>query len=238
MKYEIKVNDFEGPLDLLIHLIKKDNISIFDISIKDITEQYLNYINEMKLQKLDITSEYLVMAAELIELKSKLLLPNKSEEIEEEIEQQTNDLINRLVEYEKYKNMTSTFKELEEVRKEIYTRDSEEILKYQNIEKLDYGFDLNDLVNAFQEFLKEQENLKPLNTKITKKEFSVSERCNEIRRKIKKQKNLNFKDLFDIVSKEYVVVTFLAILSMAKKGEITINQKKNFNDILIQAKEQ
>ena len=178
MKYEIKVNDFEGPLDLLIHLIKKDNISIFDISIKDITEQYLNYINEMKLQKLDITSEYLVMAAELIELKSKLLLPNKSEEIEEEIEQQTNDLINRLVEYEKYKNMTSTFKELEEVRKEIYTRDSEEILKYQNIEKLDYGFDLNDLVNAFQEFLKEQENLKPLNTKITKKEFSVSERCN------------------------------------------------------------
>ena len=113
MKYEIKLSEFEGPLDLLLHLIKKDNINIFDISIKDITDQYLEYINKMKLEKLDVTSEYLVMAAELIELKSKLLLPNKTEEIEEEIEEATNNLIDRLVEYEKYKNMTSTFKELE-----------------------------------------------------------------------------------------------------------------------------
>ena len=237
MKYEIKLNDFEGPLDLLLHLIKKDNISIFDISIKKITEQYLEYINKMKAEKLDITSEYLVMAAELIELKSKMLLPNKTEDIEEEIEEETNNLINRLVEYEKYKNMTSTFKELEGIRKEIYTRNSEEILKYKNTNDIDYGIDINDLVNAFQNFLKEQEYSKPLSTKITKKEYSVSERCSEIRKKIKKKKKINFKELFDIISKEYVVVTFLAILSMAKKGEILINQDKNFKEILIEAKE-
>ena len=237
MKYEIKLNDFEGPLDLLLHLIKKDNISIFDISIKKITEQYLEYINKMKAEKLDITSEYLVMAAELIELKSKMLLPNKTEDIEEEIEEETNNLINRLVEYEKYKNMTSTFKELEGIRKEIYTRNSEEILKYKNTNDIDYEIDINDLVNAFQNFLKEQEYSKPLSTKITKKEYSVSERCSEIRKKIKKKKKINFKELFDIISKEYVVVTFLAILSMAKKGEILINQDKNFKEILIEAKE-
>lgn len=237
MDYVIKANEFEGPLDLLLHLIKKDNISIFDISIKDITEQYLDYINNMKSEKLDITSEYLVMAAELIELKSKLLLPNKTEEIEEEIEVATNDLIDRLVEYEKYKNMTSTFKELEKIRKEIYTRDSEEILSYQNNETIDYGFDLNDLFKAFENFLKDQENIKPLNTKITKKEFSVSERCLEIKKRIKIKGKINFKELFDIKTKEYIVVTFLAILSMAKKGEIEIEQENNFKDILLKAKE-
>lgn len=237
MDYVIKANEFEGPLDLLLHLIKKDNISIFEISIKDITEQYVDYINKMKSEKLDITSEYLVMAAELIELKSKLLLPNKTEEIEEEIEVATNDLIDRLVEYEKYKNMTSTFKELEKIRKEIYTRDSEEILKYQNNETVDYGFDLNDLVKAFESFLKDQENIKPLNTKITKKEYSVSERCLEIKKRIKIDGKIKFKELFDIKTKEYVVVTFLAILSMAKKGEIEIEQENNFKDILLKAKE-
>ena len=101
MEYEVKVNDFEGPLDLLLHLIKKENISIFDISIEEIIKQYLDYINKMKEDNLDITSEYLVMATELIELKSKMLLPNKTEEVEEEIEEATNDLINRLLEYDK-----------------------------------------------------------------------------------------------------------------------------------------
>ena len=236
MEYEVKINEFEGPLDLLLHLIKKENISIFDISIEEIIKQYLNYINKMKEENLDITSEYLVMASELIELKSKMLLPNKTEEIEEEIEETTNDLINRLLEYDKYKNMTSEFRNLENTRRQIYTRDSEELLNYANKDDIDYGIDLDDLVNAFKKFLEYKESTKPLNTKIEKKEFSVGERCQEIRNKIKLKGKLNFEDLFEVVTKEYVVVTFLAILSLAKKQEISIKQDNNFNNITIEVR--
>ncbi len=236
MEYEVKINEFEGPLDLLLHLIKKENINIFDISIEEIIKQYLDYINKMKEENLDITSEYLVMASELIELKSKMLLPNKTEEVEDEIEEATNDLINRLLEYDKYKNMTSELRNLETIRSKIHTRESEELLNYANNDDIDYGIDLDDLVNAFQKFLEYKEMTKPLNTKIEKKEYSVDERCIEIRNKIKIKGSLNFEDLFETVTKEYVVVTFLAILSMAKKQEISINQDNNFNNITIIAR--
>lgn len=236
MEYEVKINNFEGPIDLLLHLIKKENISIFDIKIEEIIKQYLDYINKMKEENIDITSEYLVMASELIELKSKMLLPNKTEEIEEEIEEATNDLINKLLEYDKYKSMTSELRDLESIRSKIYTRESEELLNYTNNDNIDYGIDLDDLVKAFEKFLEYKEMSKPLNTKIEKKEYSVDERCIEIRKKIKIKGSLHFEDLFEIVTKEYVVVTFLAILSMAKKQEIEINQDNNFNNITIMAR--
>ena len=206
MNYNFKSNEFEGPLDLLLHLIKKENIDIFDISIKKITKQYMDYINQMKTMNLDISSEYLVMAAELIELKSKLLLPNKTEEIEEEIEEEKNDLINKLIEYEKYKNMTNTFKELESIRKEIYTRESNELLQYTNNSNINYDIDLNDLVKAFQKFLQNRELSKPLNTRITKKEYSVNIRCNEIRNKLKNRKHVKFED--NILSVKIPLNTF------------------------------
>ena len=236
MEYEVKINEYEGPLDLLLHLIKKENINIFDIKIELIIKQYLDYIEKMKSENLDITSEYLVMASELIELKSKMLLPNKTEEVEEEIEEATNNLINRLLEYDKYKNMTSELRNLEANRSHIYTRESEEILEYKNNEDVDYGIDLDDLVNAFKKFLEYQEMSKPLNTKIEKKDYSVNERCIDIRKKIKLNGSLKFKELFDIVSKEYVVVTFLAVLSMARNHELIIKQDNNFNEITIEAR--
>ena len=171
MNYEVKLEEFEGPLDLLLHLVKKENIDIFDISIEKIIKQYLDYIENLKKGNLDITSEYLVMAAELMELKSKLLLPNKTEEEIEEIEEAKNELFDRIVEYEKYKAITPTLKELEKFRSEVYTRDSDEILNYCNNDNIDYGIDLNDLMNAFKNFLVKKELDKPLNTKVTKKEY-------------------------------------------------------------------
>ena len=233
MEYEVKINEFEGPLDLLLHLIKKDNINIFVVKISEIIEQYLKYIEKMKEENLDVTSEYLVMASELIELKSKMLLPNKTEEIEEEIEETTNNLIDRLMEYDKYKNMTEDLKELEIIRSQLFTRQSEELLEYSNNDEIDYGINIDDLTSAFRKFLEYKESTKPLNTKIEKKDYSVALRCDEIRNKIKTKGILGFKELFDKVSKEYVVVTFLAILSMAKKQEITINQNNNYNEITI-----
>lgn len=237
MDYKVEIPEFEGPLDLLLHLIKQDNISIQDISIERITKQYLNYIEMMNDLNLDIASEYLVMAAELIEMKSSSLLPNEEVEEDEFEEDPKNQLINRLLEYEKYKNITNSFKELESFRQEVYTKDPENLTEYQDENtNIDYGVDLNDLLEAFKKFLNDKELDKPLNTKITNKEYSVGKRTVEIRDILRKKKRVKFTELFEVLTKEYVVVTFLAILSMSKKQEIELVQTNNFNDIIIKEK--
>ena len=236
MKYEININEFQGPLDLLLHLIKQSNISINEISIDEITKQYLDYIQKMEELNLDIASEYLVMAAELIEIKSSSLLPKNNIEDDEFEEDPKEKLINRLLEYEQYKKMTSTFKELEEYRQEIYTREPDNLLNYKDVEKADYGVDLNDLLQALSKFLEKKELDKPLNTKITNKEYSVTKRSNEIRNILKERKKVNFIDLFEVYTKEYVVITFLSILAMSRKQEIEIEQENNFKNIIIKEK--
>ncbi len=235
MEYKVTIDAFEGPLDLLLHLIKKSNIDIVDININDVTKQYLDYINKMEELNLDVASEYLVMAAELLEIKSNSLLPKPEVEIEEE-EDPREQLIRRLLEYEQYKKVTEEFKELESTRQEVYTREPDKLEEYKSDEKIDYGVNLDDLVNAFKEFIKEKENDKPLNTKVTNKEYSITKRCYEIKTLLKKKKQVNFKELFEEYNKEYIVITFLSILSMARNGELTIEQESNFNNIIIKEK--
>ncbi len=230
------IGDFEGPLDLLLHLIKKSKMEIFDIEISDITNQYLNYIQEMTDMNLDVASEYLVMAAELIEIKSRKLLPKLKEEDEEEPEENPEEeLKRRLVEYKKYKESTEYFKELEEKRSNYYTKAPESLRQYSN-EKLenDGTVDVYDLLDAFQKLLERQEYNKPLNTKITRKELSVKERIVKIRDILKEKNKLKFVDLFDDFSKPYVVVTFLSVLEMVKNREINIKQDNNFSDIYLE----
>ena len=237
MSYSVDIPLFEGPLDLLLHLIKQSNIDIYDIKIDEITKQYLDYINKMEEMNLNIASEYLVMAAELIEIKSNSLLPKKEVVDDEYEEDPRENLINRLVEYETYKNITNTFKELEEYRGEVYTKERDSLIDYiDNDKKVDYGFNLEELVNALNEFLKDKELSKPLNTKITNKEYSVHKRTEEIRNVLKKRKKVKFSDLFDKITKDYVVVTFVSILNMTRKQEIVIEQENNFKDIIIKEK--
>ena len=236
MKYEININEFQGPLDLLLHLIKQSNININEISINEITKQYLDYIQKMEELNLDIASEYLVMAAELIEIKSSSLLPKTEVDDDEFEEDPKQKLINRLLEYEQYKKMTDKFKELEEYRQEIYTREPDSLLDYKEDSEINYGVDLNDLINALNRFLEQKELDKPLNTKITNKEYSVSIRSSEIRNILKKKKKINFTDLFEVITKEYVVITFLSILTMSRKQEIEIEQEQNFKNIIIKEK--
>ncbi len=239
MEYKVEIPEFEGPLDLLLHLIKQDNIDIQDISIDKITKQYLEYIEMMENMNLNIASEYLVMAAELIEMKSSSLLPNEESEESDYEEDPKEQLIKRLIEYEQYKNMTTTFKELENYRHEVYTRTPDSLNEYQCDNKdIDYGVDLNDLLNALKNFLNEKEISKPLNTKVTNKEYSIGKRSVEIRDILRKKKKINFVDLFNnnTITKEFIIVTFLAILSMSKKQEIKITQEDNFNNIIISQK--
>lgn len=236
MDYKIMIDEFEGPMDLLLHLIKKDNIDIIDISIEKITKQYLDYIGQMENLNLDIASEYLIMAAELLEIKSSKLLPKKDDEEEEE-DLEAN-FINRLIEYKQYKEVTEQFKQLEETRKEIYTKIPDSLNQYKEDSKIDLGdTTIDDLVNAFSKFLNRKEMEKPLNTKITAKEYNIDERSYEIKKILKKNKRMNFRELFDVYRRDYVVITFLSILSMAKKQEIDIKQDNNFKDIYISLKE-
>lgn len=238
MEYVVTIDNFEGPLDLLLHLIRKSDINIVDIEIVDITEQYLSYINKNQELNLNIASEYLVMAAELIEIKSKILLPKEEildeDEYEEDPRQQ---LINRLLEYESYKEMTPKFKELEKSRKDYFTKEPtipNDILpcKISNDD-----LNLDSLMDAFNKFLLRKELEKPLNTKIASKEITIQERSLDIKRILKNKKRINFEELFEYKTRDFIVVTFLSVLDLAKKQELVIKQENNFDKIVLQLRE-
>ena len=237
MEYEVKIDAFEVPLDLLLHLIKESKVDIWDIKIVDITDQYLNYIRSMEKLNLNIASDYLVMASELMEMKSKLLLPRTKLEEETEEEDPREKLIQRLIEYQKYKDMTKNFKELEENRHEFYTKPPESLKEYTDegvITNTDLSLD--DLMKAFQKFLERKEAEKPLATTVTKKEITVEERRTSIRKILKERKKVDFFELFDVLTREYIVVTFLAVLEMARKQELTIYQENNFDNIICEVR--
>lgn len=239
MDYKVTIDNFEGPLDVLLHLIKQSDIDIADISILEITQQYLNFIKEQEEMNLNIASEYLVMAATLIEMKSNILLPRKKHEETDEYEEDPREaLIRRLIEYKRYKEMTKEFKELEEIRNTIYTKVPEDLKQFKE-EDVSYEGEvtLDDLLSAFQNFVNRKELEKPLATKVTKKELSVSKRSHEIKKLLRSKKRVEFHELFEVYNKEYVVVTFLSILDLAKKQELDIKQEDNFSKIYLMVKE-
>ena len=228
---EFRVDGFEGPLDLLLHLIKENKMDIFDIEINLITEQYLKYINNMEKVNLEI-SEYLVLASELIEIKAKMLLPKKKQEMEIEEEDPREELVNKLLEYQAYKEISKDLKEKEELRSEIYTKAPEKYSNYQEEETTFEGGSVDLLIDAFKKFLIRKEEEKPLNTKVTKKGISVSSRRHEIKNLLKEIGKVSFYQMFSIRSREYIVVTFLAILEMAKNKELIIHQEGIYDEII------
>lgn len=237
MNFDLKMDEFEGPLDLLLHLIKESKMDIFDIKIEDITDQYMKYIKHQESMNLEVASEYLVLASELLEIKSKLLLPHE-QVIEDSYEEDPREqLVKRLLEYEAYKEITKTLKEKESERKEIYTKAPSSIEKYLSLDtELKSDVTLDDLVDAFQKFLERKKETKPLSTKVTQKEITVSSRRSDISRLLKKKGKLSFFELFPVVTKEYIVATFLAILEMAKSKELMITQNDTFDEILCEVR--
>ena len=233
----LKIDDFEGPYDLLLHLIKEKKMDLLNLKLEIIVDEYLDFIHKMQEMNLNIASSYLVMSSELIEMKSRLLLPRNVEENDEEEENPKEELVNKLIEYQKYKDLTEDFKELEEERKQIYTKLPENLQEYKEPDKVinNSNITLDDLLKAFQNFLERKKLEQPLHTKVTKKEMSVEERSISIRNILKTKKKVNFLELFDVLNKEYVVVTFLAILEMAKKNELRISQENEYGDIICEA---
>lgn len=237
MDYKFRINEFEGPLDLLLHLIKESEMDIMDIEIVKLTDQYLDYINNMEKMNLSVASEYLVLASELMYLKSKTLLPD--DDVVEESEEfvlAKEDLINRLLEYKQYKEVTNAFKALEEKRLEFYTKSPSNLKDYKSSEViLDNDITIDDLVKAFQKYLERKKYNEPINTKVTTREISISERRKVIKDILKVKKKVEFFELFEEFSKPYVVATFLSILEMAKHNELLISQENNFDKIYCEA---
>ena len=238
MTYNFCINDFEGPLDLLLHLIRSNQMDIYNINVESITKQYIDFINQSKEMNMDVASEYLVMASELIHLKSKLLL-HKDDKVDEEDDtfeiNSEEDLRDKLLKYEEMKRLTGEFSILEDKRSEFYTRLPSSLEEYKDSSTIVSGeTTLDDLVDAFKSFLEREKYSKPLNTKITRKEYSVNERTTEIRSILKQRKKCDFTSLFEEVTRPYVVVTFLSILEMSKNKEINITQDKTFGNITVE----
>ena len=223
---QVFLDAFEGPLDLLLYLIRKQNLDILDIPIADITQQYVDYINLMKELELELAGEYLLMAAMLAEIKSRLLLPI-FEEIEDE-EDPRAELVRRLLEYERYRKVSEEINELDRVERDIYpssveTAEFEQPLVLPDIQ-------LKELVISFQEVLKKAEMFSTLH--FTKEPLSVKERMIKILEKIENEDFVRFEDLFDLKEQKIgLVVTFLAILELMKELLIEIVQAEEFGTI-------
>jgi segregation and condensation protein A len=247
MQYNVKIEAFEGPLDLLLHLINRLEIDIYDIPVAEITEQYLMYIHAMKELQLDVASEYLVMAATLLAIKSKMLLPKHEEELEDDFEfdddgDPRNELVERLIEYKKFKEAASDLKTLEEERGLMYTKPPSDLTEYAqevNSENTNLDISLYDMLGAFQKLLRRKKLQRPISTKIARQEISIEKRMEEVMTFLKESgSRKKFNDLFPESDREHIVVTFLAILELIKRKEIDIEQEQNFAEIYMTARKE
>ncbi|MGB8453789.1 MAG: segregation/condensation protein A [Anaerocolumna sp.] len=243
MSISVKLEAFEGPLDLLLHLIDKNKVNIHDIPIAIITEQYMEYIREMETKNLDIMSEFLVMAATLINIKSKMLLP-KDETKEEEEQDPRQELVERLLEYKMYKYISMDLKDRElDAAKILYKESSipKEIADYK--EEIDTAILLSDLTLAklhkiFESVVKKQvDKIDPIRSKfgrIEKEEINLSDKIQAIQRYGMIHKTFSFRGLLETqTGKMDIIVTFLGVLELIKVGQVVITQNNLFEDILI-----
>ncbi|MCF6459716.1 segregation and condensation protein A [Clostridium sp. Cult3] len=240
MKYKIVLESFEGPMDLLLHLIDKAQIDIYDIPINEITEQYIDYITRMEELDLEVTSEFLVMAATLLEIKSKMLLPQvekvEGEQLEiEEIDPRL-ELVKRLVEYKKFKHASKELRNFEEIQKKIYYKPKEDLSFFVGVEEELEQMDLKELVKAFNNILaKNKDTQFSIDIdEIQKEEYTLDECMGKIKEELKEKETINFQHLFDEeASRQLIVVTFLSVLELIRMKYITIYQEESFSDIII-----
>ncbi len=243
MDLQVKLEVFDGPLDLLLHLIEKNKVDIFDIPIVLITEQYLDYVSNMDTKDMNVMSEFLVMAATLVRIKSKMLLP--PEEIEEEEEQDPRqELVERLLEYKMYKYASFELKDRQmDAGKVFYKEPSipDEIKNYKddvNYEELLSDVTLRKLQDIFDSVMQKQvDKIDPIRSnfgEIEKEEINIEDHMIFLEEYAMLHGTFSFRKLLEHGSgKSYVIVTFLGILEMMKTGKITIEQERLFDDIMI-----
>ena len=229
-----KLDSFEGPLDLLLTLIKKNKVSIYDIPIVEITEQYLEAINGIEESDLEYTSEFLVMAAQLLYIKSKMLLPRDEEDDEED---PRDDLANRLLEYQKYKEASQELRKTEFSSRYMVFREEEHI--DFPIPEYSKEHPVSDLIDAFNSIMARQLRKKPVEKRafsgiVGREKVSVGDMTKKVRSMLSKNKRLGFKSLFKYDdSKPEMIATFLAVLEMIKLNQIRADYDENIDDFII-----
>lgn len=233
--YTIKLPAFEGPLDLLLHLIRENKIDIYDIPISFITGRYLEYIGIMKELNLEIAGEFLVMAATLIQIKSRMLLPPEevAEGTAEQMEDPRLELVQRLLEYQAYRDAASILKEREDESLKIFSREPEEATEEQEGDAEPYLFDVNifDLLGAFRKLL---ESAPPEVQSITKETLTVKDRMFVIVDRLEGSDSIRFEELFgEGASRTQLIVTFLALLELLRVGLARVYQEGEFGHIWI-----
>lgn len=236
MSYKVKLDVFEGPLDLLLYLIQKDEVDISDIPIARITDQYLEYLELMQLLDLNIAGEFIVMAATLMHIKSKMLLPPDQMEGEEKLEEDPRaELVRRLLEYKQFKEAASQLSQMESHQKHFFARVGSGIKEDElppPVSDEYFEASLFDLISAFTKVLKDIP--KDVFYKVVKDEFTVSEKIHDILHLLVEKKMLFFTELFKAAKTKFEIITiFLAILELIKIKEITILQSAPFAEIEI-----
>lgn len=243
MAIPVKLEAFEGPLDLLLHLIEKNKIDIYDIPIVEITEQYLDYIKQMQSRDMNVMSEFLVMAATLIDIKCKMLLPKEVNEEGGE-EDPRAELVQKLLEYKMYKYMSLELRDLQvDAARNLYReqRLPKEVEAYRqpvNYEELVGDMNLNKLHEIFKSIVRKQEDkIDPIRSRygnIEKEEIDMDVKTLYVEAYAKEHKTFSFRKLLENqASKMEVIVTFLIILELMKTGKINISQEEIFDDIII-----
>lgn len=241
MEYEVTTEQFSGPLDLLLHLIREHNMDLMDLDVAAICDQHLAYIQTMNPALLEAVSEYLVMAAWLIEMKSKLLLPSeKIEDEEDDYEAQRQLMIKRLLEKNQINEILDELEENYEERNQMFSRLPATFDEYvQDVENaLPDNLEVYDLIGAMQNVLQRQILAKPLESRIARVEISIDDRTSQIEDFFASHRGevIDFEDLFEGGDKYFAIVTFLSVLVLVKHDQLEIMQESNFEKIYLRGK--
>lgn len=237
MEYQVTVDQFTGPLDLLLHLIKEHDMDLLDLDVAAVCDQYLAYIQTMDPSLLEAVSEYLVMAAWLIEMKSKLLLPKPEIDEEDDYEAERKRMIERLIEKNRINGILEAFEASYDKRQTMHSKIPSALEEYlpSGEETIPEGMEVYDLIKAMQRVMQRRALLQPLESKIASVEISIDERTEQIRSYFlrHKDKTVDFEDLFDEGDRYFAIVTFLSILVLVKNSELLITQSGNFEKIYL-----
>ena len=236
-KIQIKIENFEGPLDLLCHLIDKNKMDIYDINLNDITEQYIDYINQMEKEKLAISSEFLIMASTLLYIKSKGLLPSSDSDGEEELTEE--ELIRRIIEYKKYKEITANLREMYDIYSDRIFKMQENIeLPKQALEKkYDKEIIIDLYKNAIEKFKnKVNTNAQNIEKIALKDTYTVGSKVKEMFRELIRKPKFVFNKMYTLskCNKAEVVTAFTGLLEMSRRNKVVTNQNKLFGDIIVE----
>ena len=242
--YKVKLTSFEGPFDLLVFLIESAEMSIYDIRISEITSQYLDYIRAMEEQNIDVAQEFMVLAASLIEIKSRMILPRITEDGETVIDEDPRtELVQKILEYKHFKALSEEFRIREERMSHVYAKPQEDISEYLNNPDEYLNLDINSFAQAFRLFIQRKQRIEAVRkhyTRVERERSTMEHRIGSILKAVRGRLDgvFNFRDLVEDKKDKYdIIVTFSSLLEMAKERVVNVEQKHNYGNIEVSAGE-